>query len=595
QYTDFQWQVLKTDHFDIYFYPEMRELAERGAFFAEEAYKQLERKFNHNIAGRIPLIFYSSHLHFQQTNVTPGFIPEGVGGFFEFLKGRVVIPSNGSTEQFAHVIRHELVHVFTHSKINRVLLDHRLAQDRFPPLWFVEGIAEFWSTRWDTQAEMVMRDAVINNYVVPLRQIDRIYGSFLMYKQGQQILEFIAERYGEETILLLMENFWRANTFSEVMKATIGKDYREFDEEWLYYLKKRYYPVLADQDLPSGVTKNVVDVGFNSKPLAFSHGGKRWVYFIGNHTGYTGVYRADLDAEKPEPEVVIAGERTDEFEAFHLFQSKLDISRDGLLAFVTKSGENDALHLYDIHEDRLRETIRFKSLVVLGSPTWSPDGRRIAFSSIDKSGNNDLYVLDLASRELLRLTNDFYDDRDPSWSPDGNFLAFSSDRTPHGEKGRYNIFAYDFRSSDIFYMTYGDHNDFSPSWSPDGSKLIFTSDLDGAQNIWIMEVGDLQAAPHDGLSRTIRKVTNFSTASFDPSWGDNDELLFTAFEKFSFQIKLLPRITDLHDRSAIVKTIDYSDIGDRWVPKRLEGPAVIGQYRYDGEYNLDIAQSQIST
>lgn len=189
QYTEFEWKVLKTEHFDIYYYEEMAELAQRGAFFAEESYKMLEQRYNHNIANRIPLIFYSSHLHFQQTNVTPGFIPEGVGGFFEFLKGRVVIPFDGSFHNFRHVIRHELVHVFMHSKINRVLLDHRHSQDKIPPLWFTEGLAEFWSTDWDTQAEMVIRDAVLNNYIVPVNEMDRIYGSFLMYKEGQKVLE----------------------------------------------------------------------------------------------------------------------------------------------------------------------------------------------------------------------------------------------------------------------------------------------------------------------------------------------------------------------------------------------------------------------
>ncbi|MBI3578513.1 MAG: hypothetical protein HY089_03775, partial [Ignavibacteriales bacterium] len=129
QYTEFEWKVLRTEHFDIYYYTEMKELAERGAFLAEESYKVLEQKFNHNVGNRVPLIFYSSHLHFEQTNTTPGFIPEGVGGFFEFLKGRVVIPFDGTMERFAHVIRHELVHVFMHSKLNRVLLDHRQSQD----------------------------------------------------------------------------------------------------------------------------------------------------------------------------------------------------------------------------------------------------------------------------------------------------------------------------------------------------------------------------------------------------------------------------------------------------------------------------------
>ena len=43
QYTDFEWHVLKTEHFDIYYYPEMKDLAERGAFFAEESYSSSKR------------------------------------------------------------------------------------------------------------------------------------------------------------------------------------------------------------------------------------------------------------------------------------------------------------------------------------------------------------------------------------------------------------------------------------------------------------------------------------------------------------------------------------------------------------------------
>ena len=163
-YEDFEWQVLKTDHFDIYYYDDFEEMAEIGAKYAEEAYDELKVKFNHVMLKKIPLIFYNTHIHFQQTNTLSGFIPEGVGGFFEFMKGRVVIPYLSSLEQFRHVIRHELVHVFMTSKVLNVIRDHRVISNKYPPLWFVEGIAEYWSYHWDTQAEMVMRDAVLNNF-----------------------------------------------------------------------------------------------------------------------------------------------------------------------------------------------------------------------------------------------------------------------------------------------------------------------------------------------------------------------------------------------------------------------------------------------
>ena len=194
----------------------MQDIAEKGAQFAENAYEDLQSKFNHSITRRIPLIFYSTHAHFQQTNITPGFIPEGVGGFFEFLKGRVVIPNNGNLNQFRKVIWHELVHVYMHSKVGRVLKNSGLSNSAvYPPLWFTEGLAEFWSTKWDGQAEMILKDAVLHNYIMPVSELWKIRGTYMMYKVGQAVLLYVAERYGEDKVLLLMENLWKYNSFEE--------------------------------------------------------------------------------------------------------------------------------------------------------------------------------------------------------------------------------------------------------------------------------------------------------------------------------------------------------------------------------------------
>ncbi len=591
-YTDFEWKVMRTEHFEIYFYAGMDTLARQGAYFAERSYGILQQKFNSSILHRIPLIFYSTHLHFEQTNTTPGFVSEGVGGFFEFLKGRVVIPYDGSAEHFRHVIQHELVHVFMTSKIGRVTRDHRQNTDMSPPLWFTEGLAEYWSTSWDTQAEMVLRDAVLNNYVVSLSDMDRIYGSFLMYKEGQAILDFITTEYGREKILLLMENFWKEKNFEGDFRITLGKDYKQFDQEWTYFLKKKYYPAMKTEDMPSRVTKNVVDVGFNSKPVYYSVGDKHYVYFIGNRSGYTDLYRVDLDKKKAEPEVVIAGERSNEFEAFHLFQSRIDISKNGLLAFVTKSGENDVFHLYDVREQKIEETIRFSNLVVLGSPSWSPDGKRFVFSAVDKSGASELYVLTLDPRSLTRLTNDFYDDKDPAWSPDGCEIVFSSDRTSYGENGKYNLFVYQLRDSTIEYLTLGDESYGSPAWSPDGKWLAFTSDKGISQNVWMMNMRD---SSRTGQRQTIHQVTDFVTAAFDPTWGDRDQIIFSTFENYSFQISKVDDAIALYDSSKIIESFDYSERGNAWAAKEIQSDNVHELRPYSKKYTLDVAQSVVST
>lgn len=588
QYTDFEWHVLETEHFDIYYYPEMRGLAERGGYLAEESYRALEEKFNHNVSGRIPLIFYSSHLHFQQTNITAGFIPENIGGFFEFLKGRVVIPYDGSMSDFRHVIRHELVHVFMHSKINRVLLDHRITQDHLPPLWFTEGLAEYWSTDWDMQAEMLLRDAVITDYLVPLNDMDRIYGSFQMYKEGQAILQFIAERYGGEKILSLIEEFWKANSFEDVFTTVVGKNYRQFDEDWTYAMKKKYYPLLASSDQPAAVTRPVVSEGFNSKPVFYRNGMRREIYFIGNYTGYTSIYSVPLDSEKAKPTLVIEGERTDELEAFHVFQSKLAVSPGGVLAFVTKSGESDVIHLYDIGARTITGTLRFRDLVVLASPSWSPDGRQIVFSAVDKSGTSDLYLWDFALSRLTRLTNDLYDDRDPCWSPRGDQIVFSSDRTSQGSNGKYNLFFYNVATGDIMYLACGNESYFSPSWSPDGHGLLFTSDIGGARNIWMMRFDST-----GGLPVLMRKLTQFTTSAFDPAWAESS-MVFVAFERFSFQLRAIDSVDALYDSSAISRPVSGIPSEGPWQPKTVSMASETRSRRYTGEYSLDVAESQIS-
>ena len=376
---------MSTEHFKIYYYKEAKELAEKGAYFAEEQYKNLVQKFNHSLYDTVPIIFYASPLHFKQTNTSPGFIPDGVGGFFEFVKGRVVIPFEGSIGQFQHVIAHELVHVFMTSKILSQQKIHGQVSERMPPLWFTEGLAEYWSTKWDTQAEMVLKDAVINNYIVGLDDWENFYGTYLMYKLGQKVIEYIAQNYGEDKVLQLQENFWMDDNFSTVMEKTIGKDYKAFDRDFLYYLKKMYLPDYADHDNPSQVSKNIFSAGFAHKPTFSDFNGKKDIYYIGNQTGYTSIYKTSL-SQRGEGELVVKGESSDDFEQFHFFRTGLDVSSKGVLAFITQKGDRDALHLYDVSKEKLISDFSFDNIVNIGSPTWSKDGKLIAFPATDFGG-----------------------------------------------------------------------------------------------------------------------------------------------------------------------------------------------------------------
>lgn len=592
QYEDFDWKILRTKHFNIYYYGEMESIAEIGAFYAEEMYDELKVKLNHVVTRKIPLIFYNTSIHFQQTNITPGLVPEGVGGFFEFLKGRVVLPSTGSISDFRHVIRHELVHVFMTNKIYRILSDHRIPPDALPPLWFVEGLAEYLSTDIDAQAEMVMRDAVINNYFVGLNDIYSIYGSFLMYKEGQSFLEFVDEQYGKEKIPLMIENFWMYKNFNKLLEYLLGKSIEEIDNEWLYWLRKKYYP-LFDEKLPHEIGANkLTQRGFHFSPVHFKQNGKDYVYMSANRDGYSSIYRLELDKDfksVDDPELILRGEKSDELESFHLFQSAIDISDDGLLVFVTKSGATDVIHFYNTNAKTISKSFYRDYLVSIGSPKFSSNNSIITFQAVDQKGFSDIYVYHILTDSLIRLTNDYYDDRDPVFGPGDDEIIFASDRTAGRIEKTFNLFTVNITTKKVSYLTYLDANISSPVLSPDKKEIYFTCDLDGVRNIWKMSYPE-----NPGRIDTVSRVTRFFTSSFDPSFISNDKLLFAGFEKFSFQIYSMDLKEEAEDSTKIV-TMSFEDSGGRWHHNMLSSKSERERLEYEKEYALDYAAGLVST
>ena len=112
QYRTFSFEILKTEHFDLYFYPEERQAAEIVARMAERWNARLSRFFGHELRGRQSVILYAVAAHFRQTNAVEGLIGEGTGGVTEALKRRIVLPMSGSLADTDHVLGHELVHAF---------------------------------------------------------------------------------------------------------------------------------------------------------------------------------------------------------------------------------------------------------------------------------------------------------------------------------------------------------------------------------------------------------------------------------------------------------------------------------------------------
>src|SRR5687768_3022475 len=147
QYHSFDFQIIRTEHFDVYYYDQERAAVMDAARMAERSYARLSKILQHEFRQRKPIILYASHTDFQQTNALSGFIDESTGGVTEAYKNRIIMPFTGSYADFDHVLNHEMVHAFQYD----VIFSRGVLNESSPfgaarmPLWFMEGMAEYLS------------------------------------------------------------------------------------------------------------------------------------------------------------------------------------------------------------------------------------------------------------------------------------------------------------------------------------------------------------------------------------------------------------------------------------------------------------------
>ena len=560
QYSDFEWQFIQSEHFDIYFTKGGLGLAEFTAQVAEDSYELIRADFRYDLVDRIKILVYNSHNDFGQTNVDLSPPEESVGGFTEFFKNRVVIPYEGEWEKFRHVIHHELTHAVMLQMVygaGAQSIIRGLTQFQMP-LWLIEGLAEYESRGWDIESDMFIRDATLNGYIPPVPYL----GGFLAYKGGQSVLNYIAERYGDEKIGELLGKAKINKNLDRGLKKAIGIDTEELTERWHRYLKRKYWPDIAERQEPSEIGKALTDHRkdrsfVNTSPAISNKGDK--VAFLSDKEDYFNIFIAStIDGRILKK--LVQGQRAGNLEELHWLKGP-GISwspDDKQIVFSAKTSEEDALHFVDAKTGKFNESIKLK-LDGIYNPAWSPDGQKIAFAGL-RNGQSDIYSYDISTKELYNITNDFFSNVEPKWHPDGTKLVFASDRgeyldqLPQNyspidiEMKNFDIYEINIDGSGMARLTDTEFIERTPIYSPDGEYIAFMSDRAGVSNIYIKNLANEEEWP----------ITNVVTGAFQPTWGGNaSRLAFASFYFAGYDIYLMKNPFDVKPGDITIKETEF--------------------------------------
>jgi TolB protein len=179
------------------------------------------------------------------------------------------------------------------------------------------------------------------------------------------------------------------------------------------------------------------------------------------------------------------------------------------IAYVSLEGKHTAVYIQNIKNGKRRQIAAWKGLN--SAPSWSPDGSNLALS-LSKDGNSEIYILNLGSRKLKRITKNRAIDTEPSWSPNGNNLVFTSDRG-----GKPQIYQISIAGGQAKRLTFKGIYNASASYSFDGNNIVYLSRNSGNYNIAT-------------LNLINKQVTILSNTAFDesPSFSPNANMVMYA-------------------------------------------------------------------
>lgn len=560
----------------LFYYQSERPAVEVAAAMIREQYLELSRAFDYVPEREVPYILYGTHLEFQATNVFP--ISEGVLGATSPADLTLALPFFGNMKQFRHTSTHELVHEFTIQAVK----SHGDLAGKPPglggfPLWFIEGLAEYASfgglnpdaepgpvqplgaagpqlPGLDPETEAWARDLLYQSapfeyYLIPPYFSDFPRSYVHTYKLGQLRVAFLGATFGRPFLLWLLQNAHHmsgmgagpfgaggtAMAFPELVELGTGKSPEIIQQMFDDWLKRRYLPVYAEAR--SRVPAIEIITGLPTEPeslVAAPDGSVLLVRGIDRSQGRASLWL--MDATRPDKAQHVASDSRPGLESLHILSRRtFTVSRDRI-AWIGRDGAADVLTVARLirkpKEDKelfsLTDRRHFRlieaGLLEAGEPTFSPDGRRIAFAGITKAGFKNVYVMDIEGGldSLRQIRDDSHSESGLFWAEEGIYLGIDS--TPQGDS---NLYLLDPDGGALTPLVTDESDKESPL--PTAMGLLYASNRGGR---W-----DLHRVEEDGIAY---RLTDTGTQLRSPAPGPGGSIYAVLIHSGRFRLAKIP-------------------------------------------------------
>lgn len=515
QYQVFDWKRFESGHFNFLAYPEGQSTLDWVVGYLEEEYEENNRIFgvDNRFTKKIPVIYYQSRQDFEQTHLVHGPVPEGLGGLTEiFAWRRVTFPFEGEKSKLEHVAKHEGTHIYQVAKGARKL-----------PLWFIEGSAETNSIYWDADAELTIRDAYVNGFFFPIRDLWKIRGSWLMYKQGNFITNLIWDEYGEAGFRKIYDRA-RAKGFESNLKESLGITLDELEGKVSASLGKRYGALLKQED----ILKRSQELE-KGKVLFHAHGP---FYLSGGLSGpRSAIYINYLGLDGRIIKKKIVSDRRFRNESLGFFRKGGSLN-EKYIVYSIKRSDRDEIRLvpyrFDLEKRSflLDKTRRFSwdHIYSIEDPVLV-DETKLAFIGYVQ-GFSHIFLFDWEAGVLQKITKGRAHYSGLDYSPRRKEFIFSKEdvRSPNRIHYDRNLYTLHIETQKLTKITDTPTlREEQPRFSLDGKEVLYVADPDETYELMHYDFDKTQS----------RRLTKMRVGARKPQWGAQNSILFNGYKRLA--------------------------------------------------------------